>query len=358
MVKENKFETYYFLLIFLVIIGLNLFLMAPLFDAIIFAAILAGTFYPLFNFLHIKKKFTRQMASSITTAVIILFIVVPLIYLMLQISKEAISLYAIIKGAVSQNSVHDFIFGDGPFAIAIQKALSSFDIEVTKEQLATKFLDKVKNYSGVVLQTINGMIGDTFSMIFQFFIMIIATFGFFLKGEDLKKTFFKVSPLPTSEEQTILDKFNHMNYVTMVGNGVGGLIQGSIAGLGFWMAGLSSVFLWTTVMIILAFIPLVGISIVTIPASIYLFIIGKKVTAIGLFAVTTAASLIVENWFKPKFIGQKVEVDGTLVFIYIIAGMSIFGMAGIFYGPLMCIILITTIDIYKKNYLPRLQKND
>lgn len=169
---------------------------------------------------------------------------------------------------------------------------------------------------------------------------------------------FKISPLPATDEQNILDKFNQMNFVTMVGNGVGGLIQGSFAGLVFWMAGLSSVFLWTTVMIILAFIPLVGISLITIPATIYLFVTGKTLTAIALIVSTNVVALIVENWFKPKFIGKSVQVDGILVFIYIIAGMSLFGMAGIFYGPLICIIFMTTIEIYLKNYLPELQKND
>ncbi|EQC52080.1 PF01594 domain protein [Bacteriovorax sp. DB6_IX] len=195
-------------------------------------------------------------------------------------------------------------------------------------------------------------------MIFQFFIMIVVTYSFFLKGDDLKEMLFKISPLPATDEQNILDKFNQMNFVTMVGNGVGGLIQGSFAGLVFWMAGLSSVFLWTTVMIILAFIPLVGISLITIPATIYLFVTGKTLTAIALIVSTNVVALIVENWFKPKFIGKSVQVDGILVFIYIIAGMSLFGMAGIFYGPLICIIFMTTIEIYLKNYLPELQKND
>jgi len=358
MVKENKFETYYFLLLFLVIIVLNLFLMAPLFHAIVFAGILAGTFYPLFKFLNEKKNLSRELSSALTTTVILLFIIVPLVYMMFQISKEAISLYGIIKDAMSQQSMQDFIYGDGAFATAIQKTLNGLSIEVTKEQIITRLLSRIKDISGVVLQSINGMIGDTFSMIFQFFIMIIVTYSFFLKGEVLKKTLFKVSPLPSTDEQNFLDKFNQMNYVTMVGNGIGGLIQGVFAGLVFWIAGLSSVFLWTTVMIILAFIPLVGISLVTIPATIYLFVTGKTTMAILLIVSTNVVSLIVENWFKPKFIGQKVAVDGTLVFIYIIAGMGIFGMAGIFYGPLICIIFMTTIEIYLKNYLPKLQKNN
>lgn len=358
MVKDNKFETYYFLLIFLVIIVLNLYLMAPLFHAIVFAGILAGTFRPLFRYLTNKKNLSKEMASALTTSVILLFIIAPLVYMMFQISKEVISLYTILKDAISQQSMQDFLYGDGAFATFLQKTLTSLDIQITREEIMTKALTKVRDFSGVILQSINNLIGDTFSMIFQFFIMIVVTYSFFLKGDDLKEMLFKISPLPATDEQNILDKFNQMNFVTMVGNGVGGLIQGSFAGLVFWMAGLSSVFLWTTVMIILAFIPLVGISLITIPATIYLFVTGKTLTAIALIVSTNVVALIVENWFKPKFIGKSVQVDGILVFIYIIAGMSLFGMAGIFYGPLICIIFMTTIEIYLKNYLPELQKND
>ena len=103
-------------------------------------------------------------------------------------------------------------------------------------------------------------------------------------------------------------------------------------------------------MVILAFIPLVGISVVTIPASIYLWIKGRVVASIVLFIFCTAVALWTENIFKPKFIGSKVQVDSLVMLFFIMGGMSLFGMAGIFYGSIVCILLLTMIELYHEKY--------
>ena len=144
-----------------------------------------------------------------------------------------------------------------------------------------------------------------------------------------------------------------MNYVTMIGNGLGGFIQGGLAGLVMWGLGIPSVFLWTTVMVVLAFIPLVGISFVTFPTSIYLMISGEVGSGSFLLIFSILISFVVENWFKPKFIGKRVQVNGLLVFFYILAGMSTFGMAGIFYGPLFCIIFVTLAELFSDKYMSK-----
>jgi predicted PurR-regulated permease PerM len=120
------------------------------------------------------------------------------------------------------------------------------------------------------------------------------------------------------------------------------------------IAGFSSIFLWSTVMVLLAFIPLVGISIITIPASIYLLLTGKVAAGITFFIFTTVIALVVENWFKPKFMGSKIQVNSLLLLFYIIAGMGSFGMAGIFYGPIVCILFLTMVDLFETHYVEKL----
>ena len=142
-----------------------------------------------------------------------------------------------------------------------------------------------------------------------------------------------------------------MNYVTIVCNGLGGIIQGVLAGIGFWIAGIPSIILWTVVMTFLAFIPLLGISIVYVPAVIYIFLKGKTAAAVILFIYCTAVALIVENWFKPRFIGQRIKINSLFVLFCIIGGMSYFGIPGIFYGPIIGIVFLTLVELYHAHYL-------
>lgn len=345
-----------FIILFLLLLGLNLFLFYPYFHTLAFAAIISGTCYPAFNKLNEKLKWDRKWTSLVASIVVLLIIIIPLGYIIIQVSREVVGLYGRVKGVLSEETIQDFFFGEGVFASLFKQAMDLFDIQLTKEQAIQLALEKLQVYSGLLLKQLNNWVGDTFLMIFHFFVMVFAVYGLFLYGEQFKQYIFELSPLPDEEEEKILSKFNQMNYVTMVGNGVGGIIQGGLAGIALWGLGMPSVFLWTTVMVILAFIPLVGISFVTIPTAIYLIISKNVAGGVFLIIFSLVVSMLVENWFKPKFIGQRVEVNGLLVFFYILAGMSTFGMAGIFYGPLLCIIFITLAELFSDNYMSKFSR--
>jgi len=351
---DTKFGIRIFLLFFAVILLVNLYMFQGLFHALAFAAITAASFYPLH--LRIKKRFklSKEIAASITTLMVVLLLVIPLIYIVFQVSKEGVNLYANIRQGLSIEQVQEFFYGNGALARLLSDVAGIVGIDLDLKEAYQALLVKAQSYSGKVLGTVNAMISDTLNFFFQFLIMILALFTLFVEGEKLKAFIFKLSPLPDDQEQMILEKFSQMNFVTLICNGIGGLIQGGIAGVAMAAAGFSSVFLWSTVMVLLAFIPLVGISIVTIPASIYLLLTGDVTTGVIFFIATTSIALIVENWFKPKFMGSKIKVNPLLLLFYIIAGMGTFGMAGIFYGPIVCILFLTMVDLFETHYVEKL----
>lgn len=355
-IQTEKPANITFFILFVFFLGLNFFLFYPYFHTLAFAAIISGTCYPAFHWLEEKLKWKRQWTSLLASIIVLLVIIIPLGYIILQVSREVVGLYGRMSGVLSEEAIQDFFFGDGVFAGIFKQGMDLLGIELTREQAIQLALEKLQVYSGIFLKQLNNWVGDTFLMIFHFFVMVFAVYGLFLYGADFKEYVFKLSPLPDDEEEKILSKFNQMNYVTMIGNGVGGVIQGGLAGIAMWALGIPSVFLWTTVMVILAFIPLVGISFVTFPTSIYLMISGEMGAGIFLLIFSVVVSFVVENWFKPKFIGQRVQVNGLLVFFYILAGMSTFGMAGIFYGPLLCIIFITLAELFSDNYMSKFSR--
>jgi predicted PurR-regulated permease PerM len=347
----KDFKSYFFLLIFAVVIGLNIYLLKPLLHTLIFASIITSVYFPLYHFLIRKKEMAKKWAALICTFSIMLTIFLPSTYMMTQLSKESITIYNNIRTDLNQELIKSYFVGDGVVALTLEHALDTFNSDMSKDDFYKMLIEKARGYLGYFVQLFKSLVANTFNLIFQFFIMLLISYALFLSGDGLKEYFFKLSPLPREQEQKILDNYNQMNFVTLVGNGVGGVIQGLLAGIAFWIVGIPSVFLWTTFMIILAFIPLLGMSIVFIPACIYLFIIGKTMSAIILLLWCGSVAFVVENIFKPKFIGDRLKVDGILLLLYIIAGMSVFGVMGLFYGPLLCIIFLTVSEIFTSYYL-------
>ena len=356
MQKVDRLNLRLFILFFALITGYNLYIFKGMVHSLAFAAIIAGTFYPLHNAITRKFGLRPEANAAITTTIVTIAILLPLAFILFQVSKEGVDLYGHIREGLSVEQVKNLFFGDGPIAQAILRISHAFELDIDLEKLYMGILKKTQSYSGKVIGKVNGIVGDILGFLFQFLIMVVAIFSLFLDGDKMKKFFFKLNPLPDDQEEVILEKFSQMNYVTLVCNGLGGIIQGGLAGIGFWIAGLNSVFLWSTVMVVLAFIPLVGISFVTIPASIFLFATGQQTAAVILFIYTTIIALVVENWFKPRFMGPRVKVNSLVLLFYIIAGMQTFGMAGIFYGPLLCTIFLAMVELFQDYYLPRLYK--
>jgi predicted PurR-regulated permease PerM len=349
--KNKKLYTRVFIIFFITIFAVNLLLLLPLFDAIAFAAIISSSFYPLYE--RLKARLQNDMlASLLTTLIIFLCFLLPLVFMGFQLTREMINLLTDLKKELTRDELNQFLFGDGLVANAVTYLNNSFDLSIDLTKLQSEFISFAESFTKKVLATLNGWVSGTLNFVFQFFMMVVASYAFFIQGENLKKFIFALNPLPDDQEQMILDRFSQMNDATLVCNGIGGVVQGSLAGIGLWMCGIESVFLWTILMIVLAFIPLFGISIVTIPATIYLFVVGKQAEAISFIVITTAIALYVENIFKPKFIGKKIKINSILLLFYIIAGMATFGMAGIFYGPILCTLFLTMVDLLHKHYLP------
>src|SRR5690606_31455180 len=59
---------------------------------------------------------------------------------------------------------------------------------------------------------------------------------------------------------------------------------------------------------------------------------------------------LLEYGLKPRLIGGQSQMNGVLVFVGILSGLSLFGILGLFYGPLILTMFLTLAEIYKAEY--------
>jgi len=330
-------------------------MMWPYLNTLVFAAMLSGSFYPMRTWFRDHWGIRPYAAASLTLLVIIVTLFLPSIYLVIGLSEEAVSVFNYLKETLTENFLEDILFGEGLFGNSfipnfLEELFLAFNLEYNVATIQSLILDSAKFTSTYIINMANQLLGDILMFLFHLIILLVVIFAILLEGDHFKKFLMLLSPLPKEEEELMLEKFNQMNYATLVGNGLGGIIQGCMAGLGFWLVGFDSILLWTTTMVILAFIPMVGMSFVYVPAGIILLVQGRIVEGVILLIFCTMAALAVEQWFKPKFVGNRVQINSVLVFLSIVGGMSVFGFLGIFYGPLIISIFLTFVEIYLQRY--------
>ena len=344
--KHSRVVFFFGYIVLFYLIGLMIW---PFLSSFIFAGILAGSFSPLMRIIN-RKVTSRKISAIIICMIIVMALFVPSIFFIIKLSEEALLVYYNIKTYLNDEELEKLLFGFRYFPEIMTELFEMVNLDFSIATFKNFLLETSANASSALFDILNSWVSDIFSFLFNFFIMLIIIYAILVDGARLKTFLLALSPLPDDEEELVIDRFNQINFVTLISNGIGAIIQGLSAGIGLWLVGWESLILWTTMMIVLAFIPLVGISIVYIPICLYLFLVGKTIAAVSLFLYCTIISLVVENWFKPKFVGNRTETNSILIFFSIVGGLAVFGVAGIFYGPLIISIFLTFVELYHKRY--------
>ena len=144
----------------------------------------------------------------------------------------------------------------------------------------------------------------------------------------------------------MLTQFASITRATVKGTLVIGVIQGALAGVAFWAAGIEGAALWGTIMTILSIIPGIGAALVWVPAVIILFITGQSLTAILLAVWCAAVVGTVDNFLRPVLVGRDAKMPDLLILIGTLGGLFLFGLIGFIVGPIVCGLFLTVWDIY------------
>lgn len=320
------------------------------FSSIILALLIASAIYPLYSRLLILLNGRERTASIIMTFIILLILVIPVGGFVGTLSNEAYDFYIRTKDSVSLNKIQQGLLGDSLWAKRIRKAGEFANIQLNPESIEQLASSIGKNVGLFLYRQSSSMASNLLNFLIHFFLMILIIYYILLRGKYLKEYVSEILPLPIDQQELVVDKFREMGRAVIIGNALSGLIQGIFGGFGFFIFGLGSPFLWGTVIGFMAFLPVIGASVVFIPTAIILFIQGKIGTGIVYLAYNFCYSSLIEYLVKPRLIGKGMHMNPILVFIGILGGMKIFGIMGIIYGPLIMTIFFTLLEIYRLEY--------
>jgi predicted PurR-regulated permease PerM len=345
----------YFLLLFLVSFLLLGQLFWPFFAILILSFLLSGLFQPVYGFFHNKLKFSPQFSSLVTCGLIIFLVFVPLMFFVGALTKEVLGLYPLIKGKNLALLMQQLLEENATVG-KIKEILAGFGIELHPERITQTLSEFAKIVGLFLYNQASSWAANIMNFAFSFFMMIIIIFFFLIDHERFISYVLELSPLPDEQERQLFRKFEEIAKAVLVGNGICGLLQGVLGGLVFAYFGLGSPILWGGIMAILAFLPIIGIAFVLVPTSFILFLKGKIGLAVFMLIFYAVLSFSVEYLLKPWMVGGRVKMHTLLVFLSIIGGLSVYGVLGIIYGPLIVTAFLSLADIYRKNYSKYVRK--
>jgi len=326
--------------------------LAPFASVLLLAMVAAGLIYPPYLRLVDALRGHRNTAAFIVCLLLLVVVLVPLSIIATDVSGEALSFYELTTTELTERGVLQQLEQRQERIQQLNTFLEPVGIVLTAE----KFSDWLTT-AGVQLGAFFYKQGVSLAkglaqFVFGFIFWVIVLFYLLVDGDTARRWFRDTLPMPAEEQQLLSSRFMDMASSLVVGNGFAGLIEGLAGGVVFAAAGLPGPVLWGAVMGILAFIPVIGISLVFIPAFLILLIAGETTKAFAVLVPLAVIAMVVEYWLKPMLVGRRGQMHTLLVFLSLIGGLVTYGAVGILVGPLMMTAFLTLVSIYREHYSP------
>jgi predicted PurR-regulated permease PerM len=338
--NSERLEKPFFIVMLVFAIVLAAFVFLPELNVIVLGAALAIFFHPIY--LRIQRGMPRHdgLAAFLTILLAAIVIVVPLTMFGYALFSEAQGLYAhLAAGGISSleslvtaklgSLMEIFHQSSGTFAFA------NFNVS----QYATQAMGTIVANAGNFLSSM-GMVAWTF------FLAFFAFFYLLKDGGKLRKLVVRGVPLTDERANEIVQKMVDTTTSVVRGSLLMAIVWGVVVGIEFLIFGVPNPVLWGALSVPIAFIPVIGVSLIVIPGILYVALVAGIVKAIIFAIIAFIVSMLMENILHPLFIGRGTHIHPLLLLLSVLGGLSFFGPIGLFLGPLVLSFSLTLFEIY------------
>ncbi len=330
------------LLMILLLTVLIFLLVKPILLSILGGLILAYTFQPIYKRISHRIK-PGNLSAIVVSTIAILLIILPIYFLTPFMVNQIFQLFQRAQ-ALDMKSFVTTIFPSAPETFIIQ--------------MTTTFDSVISRVSSSVL---NNLIEFLLELPTFMFHLVIVAFVFFFALRDSKSLaefVSALSPLNKVQEKKLVQQFKDITNSIIYGQFVIGIVQGIVAGLGFFLFGIPSALVLSILALIFSIIPVLGPFFIWIPAAIYLFSEGNTLVASLFLLYNVVIVSNIDNILRIYILSKKTDMSQVIILIGMIGGLFIFGILGLILGPLILAYFITFLKAYKDDTLSSLFSED
>ena len=192
-----------------------------------------------------------------------------------------------------------------------------------------------------------GIVGSVLGTFVQGLFVVFVMYYLFRDGRQVRGALSSAIPLRHRQTYGIFMRTREVVSASVYGVLVISAVQGALGGLAFWVLGLPAAVLWSVAMMFLSLIPMTGAFIVWIPAAIYLAVTGSWIKAIILTLWGVFFISLVDNFLRPKLVGERAKLHELFIFFAVLGGLHVFGLLGIVLGPVVLAIALALFDAFR-----------
>jgi predicted PurR-regulated permease PerM len=335
MLNKDSFKD---LINYILIIGLFVLagiILYPISYSIIWGILFAYICYPVHKW--ISKKIKSNFLSALFVCIGFFLII--------------ITMGGLILGAVFRQGVNFFLFMQKTdFVELIKQILPNFiSSSPISENIISSINSYITNFIAIYINYFTQILSSLPSLIIKLAVVIF-TFFFALKdGKEALEYLKTLSPFKKETEEKFFNKLKDVTSSVLIGQIIVGIIQGLMAGIGYYVFGVSNIALLTIATCITAIIPIFGAWLIWVPVDIYLFSTGNTTSAFGLLIYGLFFVSLIDNVLRSIIVSRRTKINTGIVTIGMLGGLFVFGVLGLLIGPLILAYVLLVTELYRKS---------
>lgn len=303
--------------------------LSPFIVPMLWAGIIAFASWPLYVRLLAGLRGQTWPAALCMTLFMSAVVVLPVLWLLLLLRAESGQLADHLAAELAAGRLHSPAFVSS-LPVAGPDIAARFDAMLADPaSLKTELKEYLGSLDVKVLALLGG-IGKNFA---KLAFALLTLFFVYLHGQSVAGQARAILIALLGERAGgYLDAVAITTRAVVYGIVLTALVQGAVAGLGYWVAGLPAPATLAAVTVLLALIPF-GTPLVWGTAALWLLLTGQTSAGVGLLLWGVLVVSWVDNIVRPLVLSGMVNIPFILALFGVLGGLAAFGLVGLFLGP-------------------------
>lgn len=350
MTRPQLFTVVFFVLLALLLYQIGLILQPFLFPAM-WAALLSHWVFPLHRRLTSLMRGRDTLSAGCLTVGVLTVVVVPVVLMSVVFVREAVAVEQTIQEWIAAGGVQQL-----PERVATVPVIGSWLRSLVSGgggqpvSMEDSVVSGARWLSQFLVSQMGDLLKNAVVLVSNFFIMLMVLFFLFKDGERWMDSLYELIPMEESHKRKILTRLDQTVRAVVKGMLVTAMVQGVLAGLVYLILSVPFPMVLTALTIVLAPIPFGGTALIWGPVTLYLLWIGSMGKALVMLAWGIGVVSTVDQFLRPWLIGQDVQIPVLLLVLSVLGGLGLYGLLGLFVGPIIISLFMTAIQIYREEY--------
>lgn len=347
---ESQFYPRVFGLAAAVLLGAALLrILQPFIGAILWSLLLAFLLFPVNRALRRALGGRRGAAAILLTLGVILLLIGPATLLAVAFANQAADLFARLQTAAGQ--YHIARPSDLLRIPVVDRFIRWAEARapVSAEQLSDWLVGAAKALLQVLVSTSGVFVAEALGTLVSVIVTLFLLFFFLRDGEAMVRRAMFLIPLDAERQAHLVEHLSAVTRAVVFGSLLTALVQGTLVGIAFALAGLPSPVVFGALAAGAALVPLFGSALVWVPGAGALGFQGRwgAATFVLLWGIVVVSGA--DNVVRPLFISGRAQISTLPVFLGLAGGIAAFGPIGMVLGPVIVALALALLGFAEES---------